>query len=126
MIFTLNCWGGWSAVSKNTSDSTYYLDVDKVKQTENYIYLWYLIDYLEPIIDHPEYFAQDVMSETHYIKINCNKIIFQRLKVILYGASMASGELKNDLIPTDNKNWNQVSNGTAFQAVIETVCGKRK
>ena len=126
MVFTINCWAGWTAVSKNTLNSTYYLDVDKIKQTENYIYLWYLIDYLEPIIDHPKYFVNDVMSETNYIKINCNKIIFQRLKVILYGASMATGEVKGDLVPTDNKHWNQVSSGTAFEAVIETVCGKGK
>ena len=123
-FLTLNCWADWSAVSENTSNSTYYLDIQKIKQTKSYTYLWYLVDYIEPINVHPEYFAEDVMSETQYLKVNCNKKRFQRLKVLLYGASMGTGELKDDFVPTDNENWNKVTSGTAFEAVIDTVCGK--
>ena len=74
-FLTLNCWADWSAVSENTSNSTYYLDIQKIKQTKSYTYLWYLVDYIEPINVHPEYFAEDVMSETQYLKVNCNKLM---------------------------------------------------
>ena len=55
--------GEWTYVTKNVEGDEFYIDYDRFKKRDNYVYTWVLTDYLEP-----EY---GDLSSFQFIKIHC-------------------------------------------------------
>ena len=114
--FPLFCTAGWKEVSKNVEYTSYYVDAEKLKRAGKFIFIWYLVDHVEPR-------NTGDMSEIHYLKILCRDMRYMRLKSIYFGGNMGMGQVTDDYVPLNFDQWQFPREGTAFSIVVGYACG---
>ena len=48
VMFSSTSWGEWTKVLEDGAGNTYYLDFERVRKDEEYIYVWSLLDRNKP------------------------------------------------------------------------------
>jgi len=47
VFFSSTSFAGWTKVSEG-SRGTYYVDFERIRKVDGYVYFWYMVDYLKP------------------------------------------------------------------------------
>jgi len=90
-----------------------YLDPDSLREFDGYIYVWKLLDFVEPLDDGS-------MSVKMYSKINCSSKMYQDLNIIFYPEDMAKGTPNyREYEPLD---WVEATSGSIVGFLVESVC----
>ena len=48
VMFSSTSFAGWTELSKNSSGDNFYVDFERVRKVDGYVYWWELTDYLKP------------------------------------------------------------------------------
>jgi hypothetical protein len=48
LFFSSPSYAEWTKVSDNTGGDTYYVDFERIRKVDGYVYYWMLSDYLKP------------------------------------------------------------------------------
>ena len=48
VMFSSSSYAGWTKVGENASGDTYYVDFERIRKHDGYVYFWQLSDYLKP------------------------------------------------------------------------------
>ena len=122
LLLSFNALGEWEQMTKDTKGSSYYLQLDKIKTHNNYIYFWYLknnpkpVEWYETLNDIPWLF----LSQSFYLEVDCGINRYKVLSNTGYTGPMASGEIVqiNDPAPK----WSYFPPNSAGESVLETAC----
>tara|TARA_B110000438_G_C15714845_1_gene607009 strand:- start:47 stop:430 length:384 start_codon:yes stop_codon:yes gene_type:complete len=108
LIFSFNCNADWVQFGGSDNGNIFYVDLEKVKKIEEYVYWWQLIDkkYGSP-------------SLKFYIQADCKKFRVKILSVYNYKESMGRGEAEN-IKPPDN--WAYPPSNTPGEKSLKAVC----
>ena len=103
-------FAGWTKVSENASGDTYYVDFERIKKHDGYVYYWYLTDYLKPT-------PGGNLSDKIYKQGDCKKFRSKWLSWSFYKEPMGRGN------NTPDKEWRFPS---SYETVLKSVCAYAK
>ena len=108
IIFSFNCNADWIQFGGSYNGNTFYVDLEKVKKIEEYVYWWQLIDkkYAPP-------------SVKFYIQADCKKFRVKILSVYTYKKPMGRGEVESIKPP---ENWAYPPSNTPGEESLKAVC----
>jgi len=94
--------------------STFYVDFERIRKHDGYVYFWQLGDWLKPNEDGD-------LSTKIYIQGDCKKFRYKWLSMSFHKEPMGGGEISSTHnIP--NKDWNYPSPDSAGETILKPVC----
>ncbi len=106
-------FAGWTKVSESVSGSTFYVDFERIKKHDGYVYWWELSDWLKPT----EY---GTLSAKTYIQGDCKKFRYKWLSGSSHKEPMGGGTGEIDNTP--DKEWTYPPPDSVSETVLKTVC----
>lgn len=102
----------WSKVSTNTDGVSFYVDFDRIKKNNGYVYFWRMTDYVTPT----EY---GTLSIKNYDQVECSYPRYKTLSIIFYKESMGIGSGQNY---TPEEQWEYAPPNSSAESVLKRVC----
>ncbi len=114
LIFSPVSFGEWSPVVTGGSGSISYVDFDRIRKNNGFVYFWRLVDYPEPI-------SGEYLSVKSYHKGDCELLRHQYLSTGWYKQSMGKGELGvSDNF--ENPSWDYPPPNSTSEVILEIIC----
>ena len=114
LFFThLISFAGWSKVSENTDGDSFYVDFDRIKKNNGYVYFWRLSDMVTPT-------ENGNLSFKNYDQVECSYPRYKTLSMIFYKESMGIGS--GEAYTPDQK-WIYAPPNSSAESVLKRVCG---
>ena len=121
------CFGEWAEVSENKDGGTYYVDFERIKERDGYVFFRYLGDYPKSLIPGRN---SKILSFESYTQGDCDKLRWKVLAGNSYSQPMGKGTaLHSSDEPDDNWTYpSPVLDPPTGQNILKTVCDyvKRK
>ena len=113
IFISFNSYGEWIEVSKGaTTGNTTYIEVDRIREENGYVYFWILQDLVIPN-DWGD------MSIKAYWQGECGVIRMKSLSTIFYSQPMGEGTSESDNSP---KEWEYLSPDSTGEAMLDYAC----
>ena len=116
MIFSSTSFAEWTEVTQNVSGVKHYVDFERIRKVDGYIYYWILEDYGKPDKD-------GVFSEKLYVQGDCKLFRVMYLSSSFYKEPMGGGSTLNFNV-TNLQKWNYLPPDSVGEVVLETVCSR--
>ena len=113
VMFSLPSYAGLTKISENVDGDIYYVDFERIRKHDGYVYFWWLRDYLKP----DEWGG---MSNKVYYEIDCKAFRRRSLTYIFYNQPMGEGEGETDT--PDNPEWQFPSPDSMNEFLLNKVC----
>ena len=113
-LFPVSSFADWTKEGTNDDGTTYYLDVETIKESNGLVYYWSLTDYLKPI-------DSGILSAKILQEVNCNTPRKKRtLSASYYSTPMGKGTP----IGTDSEEqeWLYSPPNSVLKFMIDQVC----
>ena len=85
VFFSSPSYAEWTKVLE-VQGNTFYVDFDKIKKTDDYVYFWQLVDLSKPT-------EQGVLSDKSYLQGRCKLLQFKSLSFSSYKKPMGGGSV---------------------------------
>jgi hypothetical protein len=112
VVFSSSSYAEWTDVNKDTDGNTFYVDLEKIKEHDGYVYYWSLVDYLKPT-------PNGVLSVKIYKQGDCKLFRFKRLSYSFHKEPMGGGN--GDSNSPKNLEWVYSPNSTS-EAALRLAC----
>jgi hypothetical protein len=113
LVFSSPSYAGWTEVDKNVSGDTYYVDFDRIRKHDGYVYYWRLDDLLKPIFK--KYFSSKI-----YVQGDCKLFRYKNLSMSFYTEPMGNGTHSTTIEPTEK--WHYPPPSSVSETVLKSVC----
>ena len=114
VMFSSTSFGGWTKVGSGTTyGSAFYLDLERIRKVDGYIYFWMLIDLKEPV--------QRYLSIQYYKKGDCRVFRSKNMSSTYYPRRMGKGTGETFNAP---EQWTYPKPGTSYEGVLKAVCSR--
>jgi hypothetical protein len=116
LMISFNSYGEWTETSINSFGNTNYMDMERIRQHDGYVYWWYMVDYLKPT-------ELGILSSKIYMQGECG---VYRTKFLSYTHSKKPmGEGGESNTPS-NPEWEYVQPGSGIEDQLDRVCANVK
>ena len=112
ILISFNSYGGWVYYDDDIEGDSFYLDQDSIKQHNEYVYFWYLKNYLKP-----GQFGD--MSVKVYLQGECRLNRYKPLSYIFYKQPMGKGKSETYNPPPE---WDYPAPGSLLEVTTNYVC----
>jgi len=106
----------WARIAENTTGNTFYVDFQKIRQTDGYVYFWLLNDYGSES-------EWGYLSSTAYVQGDCNLFRYKNLTWSIYKQPMGVGDNPVSIKPPDE--WLHPSSNQSDEIILEIICKGR-
>ena len=113
MMVSSPSYAEWTSVGSDENGNTHYVDFDRIRESNGYVYFWRLKDRLKP--DDYGYF-----SITVYHELDCSLLRIKYLSLSYYKLPMGGGSVETDNNP--GKEWSYPPPGSGAEYMCEKVC----
>ena len=115
-MFPSASYAEWKKVDKNVDGDSFYVDFERIRKVDGYVYWWSLDDYVEPDkLGH--------VSEKRYNQGDCKLFRVKYLSVFYFENPM--GEGKRLPIRTSNlQQWVYPPPKSVGEVLLESVCSR--
>ena len=115
VMFSSTSFGEWTKVGKSVSGRTYYVDFERIRKHDGYVYYWELGDYLKP-----SKFG-DLSGKT-YLQGDCNLFRYKYLSYSFHKEPMGggTGRVDND----SDENWTYARPNSSQETTLKSVCSR--
>ena len=96
-----------------TSKATYYVDFDRIRKVDGYVYYWMLSDYSKP--------SQGYLSYLMYKQGDCKLFRHQFLSLTMHKEPMGGGKGVNHGKPQE---WFYPPPNTVTETILKSVCSR--
>ena len=111
-------FAGWSEVGTNVDGDTYYVDFERIRKHDGYVYFWELIDFLKPT-------PYGHLSGKIYIQGDCKKLRYKYLSASFHKGPMGGGET-SEIDNKPDKEWDYPPPNSVIETVLKLVCAYAK
>ena len=113
LMFSSTSSAEWTEVTENTVGDIFYVDFERIRKHDGYIYYWQLIDILKPT-------ESRFLSAKRYFQGDCKLFRFKILSYVFHKQPMGRdvGETSNK----KNPEWRYPHPGSADETVLREVC----
>ena len=106
-------YADWVKVAE-VENGTFYVDSDRIRKNDGYVYFWRLIDLLEPDEDGD-------LSYVGYAQGDCEMFRLKALSVISYKQPMGEGSI-GETNSKSEKDWSYPPPNTIAEIILKQVC----
>ena len=113
MMFSSTIFGEWKMMG-NDEDTKFYIDVERIRKHDGYVYFWSLTDYSKPFT------KSKLLSSKNYYKVDCDLFRYKILQYVYHKESMG-----RDIGETDephNKGWRYPQPNLFDEFFVKFVC----
>ena len=115
-ILSSTSFAEWTKVTQSSEapKHSFYIDFDRIRKADGYIYFWELADYAKPVTD------MKLLSSKQYIQGDCK--VF-RLKVLSYTYhKKPMGSDNGETYEAINKEWTYPPPGSINEGILKSAC----
>jgi hypothetical protein len=113
LVFSSPSYAGWTKVGENVR-GTFYVDFDRIRQHDGYVYFWELLDLLKP-------FKSEILSVRIYMQGDCKLFRYKYLSDSYYTEPMGNGTPSLSF-NTPDKEWNYPPPNHSHEHTLKSVC----
>lgn len=113
VMFPSASFAEWTRMSENERGTTYYLDFERIRKVDGYVYWWTLSDSLKPN-------QSGAFSAKVYMQSDCKLFRSKSISLSFHKEPMGGG-LGESVSPKDPK-WRYPPPNSAFEASLKAVC----
>ncbi len=113
LMFSSTSYAEWTKFVKTFNGDIIYIDFDRVRKVDGYVYWWHLSDYLKP--DQFGTFSSKV-----YTQGDCKLFRFKYLSFSFFKEPMGVGAGKVDNKP--DKEWNYPPPNSTQEIILKLAC----
>ena len=112
VMFSSTSFAEWKKVGENVR-GTFYVDFERIKKHDGYVYFWELQDFLKPT-------PYGDLSGKAYRQGDCKKFRYKYLSLTFHKEPMGggTGEIDNTL----DKEWRYPPPDTVIETILKSVC----
>ena len=115
MMFSSTSFAEWTKVFETESGNTHYVDFERIRKHDGYIYWWELIDLLQPT-------ATGMLSQKTYIKGDCKVFRYQFLSISRYKEPMLGGT--DETFTYNDDQWEYPSPISVMERKLKKICNQ--
>ncbi len=113
LMFSAGSWAEWALVSTSVVGNKIYVDFDRIRKVNGFVYYWQIIDFLEPN-------GNGTLSDKTYYKADCETVRSMTLSISAYKTPMAEGDAITTYTP--DPEWHYAQPDSVLEIVLEAVC----
>jgi len=113
-MFSSSSYAGWTKVKIDGDGNTFYVDFERIRKHDGYIYFWRLSDYLKPL--------EGYLSAKVYHQGDCKLFRDKRLSYSFHKQPMGGGNA--DVQDPVKKGWHYPSPNSGAETVLKQVCNR--
>ena len=114
MVFSSTSYAEWTKSVESKQGNTFYVDFERIRKHDGYVYFWSLTDYLKP-----DKFGD--FSSIVYLQGDCNTFQIKYLSDSYHTEPMGRGTPSSSSNEPD-KEWSSVSPNSVNEFILEQVC----
>ena len=114
VMFSSPSYAGWTEVTENAR-GTAYVDYERIRKHDGYIYFWELFDYLKPTL-------QGHLSAKIYYQGDCKLFRHKNLSYSFHKEPMGGGT--GDTVNKPDKEWTYPSPNSISEELLKQVCNR--
>ena len=113
VMFSSTSFAEWTKIGDNTSGNTIYVDFERIRKHDGYVYWWDLTDFLKPT----EYGR---LSAKRYSQGDCKLFRYKTLSFAFHDQPM--GRDVGTSFSPENPEWGYPSPDSAHEYILKSVC----
>ncbi len=114
VMFSSTSFGEWTELDKGVSGDTYYVDFERIRKHNGYVYWWQLRDYLKPY--------QGVLSTKMYHQSDCKLFRYKILSFSFHKEPMGGGTGR--VQEPIQKGWKYPNPDSINEFILKSVCSR--
>ena len=116
-MFSSPAYAKWTKVGTTGGGvNTYYVDFERIRKHDGFVYFWDLRDYLKPT-------GTGVLSSKVYNQGDCKSFRYKYLSDSYYNQPMGNGD-KTGGSNKPGKEWIYPSPNSSMETVLKSVCSR--
>ena len=117
VMFSSPSYADWRKVGESVSGNTYYVDIERIRKHDGYVYWWELTDLLKPT-------ETGILSAKTYHQGDCKLFRHKTLSFSFHKRPM--GEGTGDVQEPIKKGWNYSPPNSSSEDILKSVCAYAK
>ena len=113
-FFSNSSYGDWVKVVEDLNGNIFYVDFERIRKNDNYVYYWFLVDLIKP--------SSGYLSSKTYNEGDCKMLRFRDLQFVNHYEQM--GKDPGDVQTNENPKWQYANPNTVNEFILQTVCLK--
>jgi len=114
LLFSTFSFAEWTEISENVDGNLYYVDFDRIRKHDGYIYYWTLGDFLKP--------SNGYLSGAMYNQGDCKLLRHKFLSFSFYKQPMGRGPADIQEPNKTNQGWKYPPPNTVAEATLKSAC----
>ena len=115
VFFSSPSYAEWTKTSENTNGDTHYVDFERIRKHDGFVYYWELQDFLKPI-------TGGYLSAKVYIQVDCKLFRYKNLSISTHKEPMGGGTGKTFTYNDDK--WFYPPPNTVIETILKSVCSR--
>ena len=116
LMFSTPSFAEWTKVSQSVDGDNYYVDFERIRKHDGYVYFWMLSDYLKPN-------KWGSLSARTYKQVDCKLFRFKFLNDLYYKGPMGTGDANGGSNKPD-KEWIYAPPNSSSESILKRVCSQ--
>ena len=112
-MFSSTSFAEWTKTTENVNKTVFYVDFERIRKHDGYVYYWDLSDRIRPLYD-------GTLSAKRYIQGDCKLFRFKTLSYVFHKQPM--GRDVGQTLNEKNPEWRYPPPKTGNEATLKYVC----
>ena len=115
LMFSSPGFADWTKVGEDKNGTTYYVDFERIRKHDGFVYFWDLSDYVKSDKDGD-------LSVKVYIQGDCILLRYKVLNGSFYKDPLGKGIPSNSIKP--DKEWDYPTANSPSEVILKKVCSR--
>ncbi len=112
VLFSSASYADWTKFSKDTIGNIFYVDFERIRKHDGYVYYWSMVDYLKPV--------EGALSVRTYRQGDCKLFRDKLLSFHFHNEPMGRGTGEN--YSPENPKWSYPPPNSSSEYILKAVC----
>ena len=118
VMFSSPSYAEWTKLNVTGIGNTVYINFERIRKVDGYVYYWDLSDYLKPI-------KYGILSAKVYRKVDCKLFQFKDLIFSFHKEPMGRGSQESDYdYSPKTSEWRYPSPNSSGESILKSVCSR--
>ena len=114
LMFSSTSFADWTKVDVGANGNTNYVDFERIRKVDGFVYFWDLSDYLKP-------YETGMLSTKIYYQGDCKLFRFKGLSYSFHKEPMGGGTGR---VVEPDENWKYPPPNSVSETILKSVCSR--